>query len=93
MLEVKNLMVFFENALALNDLSIEVNRGEIVSALGSNSAGKTTLMNTISGLIIDMKVKEERRGANGSLWWAKYGSREKRSFLPNRVLESGEGLL
>jgi len=62
MLEIKNLMVFFENALALNDLSIEVNKGEIVSALGSNSAGKTTLMNTISGLIIDMKVKEERRG-------------------------------
>ena len=62
MLEVKNLMVFFENALALNDLTIEVSRGEIVSALGSNSAGKTTLMNTISGLIIDMKVKEERRG-------------------------------
>src|SRR5512136_1382804 len=62
MLEVKNLMVFFENALALNDLSIEVSRGEIVSSLCSNSAGKTTLMNTISGLIIDMKVKEERRG-------------------------------
>jgi len=62
MLEVKNLMVFFENALALNDLSLDVYRGEIVSALGSNSAGKTTLMNTISGLIIDMKVKEERKG-------------------------------
>ncbi len=62
MLEVKNLMVFFENALAINDLSLEVNQGEIVSALGSNSAGKTTLMNTISGLIIDMKKKEDRRG-------------------------------
>lgn len=62
MLEVKNLMVFFENALAINDLSLEVHRGEIVGVLGSNSAGKTTLMNTISGLIIDMKRKEDRRG-------------------------------
>ena len=62
MLEVKNLMVFFENALALNDLSLEVERGEIVGVLGSNSAGKTTLMNTISGLILDMKKKEERKG-------------------------------
>jgi len=62
MLEVKNLMVFFENALALNDLSLEVKKGEIVGVLGSNSAGKTTLMNTISGLILDMKKKEERRG-------------------------------
>ncbi len=62
MLEVKNLMVFFENALALNDFSMNVDEGEIVGAIGSNSAGKTTLMNTISGLIIDMKIKEQRRG-------------------------------
>jgi branched-chain amino acid transport system ATP-binding protein len=62
MLEVRNLMVFFENALAINDLSLEVNRREIVSVLGSNSAGKTTLMNTISGLILEMKKKEERKG-------------------------------
>jgi len=55
-------MVFFENALALNDITIEVKEGEIVGVLGSNSAGKTTLMNTISGLIIDMKIKEDRRG-------------------------------
>jgi len=62
MLKVKNLMVFFENALAINDLSLEVQKEEIVGVLGSNSAGKTTLMNTISGLIIDMKKKEDRRG-------------------------------
>jgi branched-chain amino acid transport system ATP-binding protein len=62
MLEIKNLMVFFENSLAINDLSLEVHKGEIVGVLGSNSAGKTTLMNTISGLIIDIKKKEDRRG-------------------------------
>ncbi|MGD2271167.1 MAG: ATP-binding cassette domain-containing protein [Desulfobacterales bacterium] len=62
MLEVKNLMVFFENALALNDFSMTVNEGEIVGIIGSNSAGKTTLMNTISGLIIDMQIKEKRKG-------------------------------
>jgi branched-chain amino acid transport system ATP-binding protein len=61
MLEVKNLLVFFENALALNDISIEVNPGEIVAVLGSNSAGKTTMMNTVSGLILDRKKKEDRR--------------------------------
>jgi len=62
MLEVNNLMVFFENALALNGLSLEVREGEIVGLIGSNSAGKTTLMNTVSGLIIDMRIKEERKG-------------------------------
>lgn len=61
MLQVKDLLVFFENALALNNLSLEVNAGEIVAVLGSNSAGKTTLMNTVSGLILDRKKKEDRR--------------------------------
>jgi branched-chain amino acid transport system ATP-binding protein len=62
MLEIKNLMVFFENALAINDISLEVRKEEVVGVLGSNSAGKTTLMNTISGLMIDIKRKEDRRG-------------------------------
>ncbi len=62
MLEVNNLLVFYENALAINDLSLRVEKGQMVGVIGSNSAGKTTLMNTISGLIIDMKIKEERKG-------------------------------
>ena len=62
MLDVQNLMVFFENALALNDFSMEIREGQVVGVIGSNSAGKTTLMNTLSGLIIDMRIKEKRRG-------------------------------
>lgn len=62
MLIVDKLMVFYENALAINELSIYVNSGEIVGIIGSNSAGKTTLMNTISGLILDTKLKEQRKG-------------------------------
>jgi len=37
MLEVKNLLVFFENSLALNDLSLEVRKGEIVGVNFSSS--------------------------------------------------------
>jgi branched-chain amino acid transport system ATP-binding protein len=62
MLEVKNLMVFFENAVALNDFSMEVDEKQVVGIIGSNSAGKTTLMNALSGLIMDMRIKEKRKG-------------------------------
>jgi len=46
----------------LNDFSMTVQSGGIVAVIGSNSAGKTTLMNTLSGLIIDTKLKEQRKG-------------------------------
>jgi branched-chain amino acid transport system ATP-binding protein len=62
MLEVQNLMVFYENALAVNNLALDVRESEIVGLLGSNGAGKSTLMYTISGIILDRKIKEERRG-------------------------------
>lgn len=62
MLKVENLMVFYENALAINELSIHIEEGEIVGIIGSNSAGKTTLVNTLSGLLLDTKLKEKRKG-------------------------------
>lgn len=62
LLEVRNLMVFYENALALNDFSMKVEEKEFIGVLGSNSAGKTTLMNTIAGLMEDKRIKEKRRG-------------------------------
>jgi branched-chain amino acid transport system ATP-binding protein len=62
MLKAVNLTVFYENALAVNDLTLEVGEGEIVGVFGSNSAGKTTLMNTIAGLTLDLKIKEARKG-------------------------------
>jgi len=62
MLTVRDLMVFYENALAINDLSLEVREGEIVGVIGSNSAGKSTLLNTIAGLTLDLKIKERRKG-------------------------------
>ncbi|MBU2552251.1 MAG: ATP-binding cassette domain-containing protein [Proteobacteria bacterium] len=62
MLATENLMVFYENALGLNDLTMEVRPGQMVGVIGSNCAGKTTLMNTMSGLILDMRLKERRKG-------------------------------
>jgi branched-chain amino acid transport system ATP-binding protein len=62
MLEVQNLLVFYENALAVNDLTLAVGEGEVVGVFGSNSAGKTTLLNTIAGLTLHLQQRERRKG-------------------------------
>jgi branched-chain amino acid transport system ATP-binding protein len=62
MLEIKNLMVFFENALAINNASMKAEKGKITGVFGSNSAGKSTLMYSISGIILDIQKKAEMRG-------------------------------
>ncbi|MEW6666075.1 MAG: ATP-binding cassette domain-containing protein [Thermodesulfobacteriota bacterium] len=62
MLEIRDLMVFYENAIALNNVALRCQRGEITGAFGANSAGKSTLMYTISGIILDVQKKEKMRG-------------------------------
>ncbi len=50
-LEVKNVSKSFDGNPVLNDISIELNRGELVCLLGVSGGGKTTLFNIISGLL------------------------------------------
>lgn len=61
-LEIKGLMVFYENAIAINNVSLTCGKGKITGVFGANSAGKSTLMYTISGIILDVKKKEKMRG-------------------------------
>ena len=51
MLEVKNLQVFYGAIHAIKGISLVVNDGELVSLVGANGAGKTTILHTISGLL------------------------------------------
>jgi branched-chain amino acid transport system ATP-binding protein len=55
-------MLFYENALAINNVSLTVHKGQIVGVFGSNSAGKSSLMLCISGIILDVAKKEEMKG-------------------------------
>jgi branched-chain amino acid transport system ATP-binding protein len=50
MLTIKNLNVSYGAIHAVHDISLEVNDGEIVSLIGANGAGKTTILHTITGL-------------------------------------------
>jgi branched-chain amino acid transport system ATP-binding protein len=51
MLSVNNLSVGYKGLLAIQDASFEVKRGEVVSLIGSNGAGKTTMLKAILGLL------------------------------------------
>ena len=62
MLEATGLMVFYENMLALNNVNIRCEEKRIVGVFGANSAGKSTLMYTLSGIMEDIKKKEEMAG-------------------------------
>ena len=62
MLEATGLMVFYENMLALNNIDIQCADGQIVGVFGANSAGKSTLMYTLSGIMQDIQKKEEMAG-------------------------------
>ena len=50
-LTVKNINVYYGAIHALKGISLDVNRGEIVTLIGANGAGKSTTLHTISGLL------------------------------------------
>ena len=79
MLETRGLTVFFENALAINGISLAADPHEIVGVFGPNSAGKSTLVNTVSGLTAHKRFREQRR--NG-----------ERITITGEVLFEGEDL-
>ena len=50
-LEVNDLHVYYGSIHAVKGVSFEVNEGEIVTLIGANGAGKSTVLNTVSGLL------------------------------------------
>lgn len=51
MLEIKDLEVFYGMIQAIKGISFEVNEGEVIALIGANGAGKTTILQTITGMI------------------------------------------
>lgn len=51
MLVIDDIVVHYGVIEAIKGITFEVNKGEVVSLIGANGAGKTTILNTISGLI------------------------------------------
>jgi branched-chain amino acid transport system ATP-binding protein len=66
LLEIAHLTVRYEKAVLINDLSLCVDTGELVSLVGPNGAGKSTTLRAISGLVAwEREIK--RRSTSGDI--------------------------
>lgn len=77
MLKVDGINVYYGNIHALHDISFEVNKGEIVTLIGANGAGKSTNLKTISGLL---------RTKTGDIL---YKGKSIKSLAPHKIVEQG----
>ena len=64
MLKVNNINVYYGSIHAVKDVSFEVNQGEVVTLIGANGAGKSTILQTVSGLLRSKTGSVEFLGEN-----------------------------
>ena len=76
-LSVKNINVFYGAIHAISNITFKVDEGEIVTLIGANGAGKSTTLNTISGLL---------RSRTGDI---KFMGNSIAKTAPNKIVESG----
>ena len=77
MLEIKDLAVNYGSITALYDVSLSVAKGDIVTLIGANGAGKSTTLRTVSGLL---------KAQRGSI---RYEGEEISNQPPHRIVERG----
>ena len=77
MLEIKDLAVSYGTITALHDVSLRVGKGDIVTLIGANGAGKSTTLRTISGLL---------KAQSGSI---KYEGEEISNQPPHKIVARG----
>ena len=78
-LEVKNVHTYYGHIHALKDLSLTVEKGEVVTLIGGNGAGKSTTLNTMSGLL---------KPRHGSI---QFEGEELTRFRPHEIVCKGVG--
>ena len=77
LLEVKDVNVHYNKVAAVADISIQIDEGQIVTLIGANGAGKSTMLRTISGL---------KRASSGGVWFD--GERIDR-LAPEKIVRMG----
>jgi len=76
-LEMKNVHAYYGHIHALKDLSLTVEKGEVVTLIGGNGAGKSTTLNTMSGLL------KPRQGS------IQFEGEELTRFRPHEIVAKG----
>jgi branched-chain amino acid transport system ATP-binding protein len=76
-LELKNLWVHYGRAEAVKGVSMQIPEGSIVTLIGANGAGKTTILRTISGL---------KRATSGEVW---YEGKRIDTLAPHEIVRRG----
>ena len=77
LLEVKDIQVYYGSIHAVKGVSFEVNEGEIVTLIGANGAGKSTVLNTVSGLL---------HPRSGTIL---FDGKDLRGVAPHRIVQHG----
>ena len=77
MLKVDNINVYYGSIHAIKDISVEVCRGQIVTLIGANGAGKSTTLQTVSGLL---------HSKTGSI---EFLGKSLAGVAPHRIVEHG----
>ncbi len=84
LLEVRSVSKFFGGVAAIQDVSLSIGEGEIVSLIGPNGAGKTSFFNSVTGLVKVDSGKILFSAAGG-----KDGQIRLDGLAPNRIMEKG----
>jgi branched-chain amino acid transport system ATP-binding protein len=77
MLKVNNINVYYGNIYAIKDVTFHVKKGEIVTLIGANGAGKSTILKTVSGLL---------RSKTGSI---EFMDQNIGAVAPHKIVERG----
>jgi len=77
LLKIKDVDVFYGDIQALHNVTMEIGQGEIISLVGSNAAGKSSTINTISGI---------NKCRSGSI---EFKGEQINNMPPNKIVEKG----
>ncbi len=77
LLEIKDLRIHYDKVEAVKGVSLGVDKGEVITLIGANGAGKTSILKAISGLV---------RPSEGEIW---YDAQRIDRAPPHRVVELG----